>query len=104
VQNVSAHNVALRELKQIEGFHPPIDVPIFQQYSSMIAEEIYPMIDDNLNQEPMDQHLYDDQANDDSKQSDGGNHKPNPTCAWYDCPVVQNVSAHNVALRELKQI
>jgi hypothetical protein len=26
------------------------------------------------------------------------------TCAWYDCPVVQNVSAHNVALRELKQI
>jgi hypothetical protein len=30
------------------------------------------MIDDNLNQEPMDQHLYDDQANDDSKQSDGG--------------------------------
>jgi hypothetical protein len=53
-----------------EGFHPPIDVPIFQQYSGMIAEEIYPMIDDNLNQEPMDQHLYDDQANDDSKQSD----------------------------------
>jgi hypothetical protein len=51
----------------------------------MIAEEIYPMINDNLNQEPMDQHLYDDQANDDST-------------------VVQNVSAHNVALRELKQI
>jgi hypothetical protein len=33
-------------------------VPIFQQYAGMIAEEIYPMIDDNLNQEPMDQHLY----------------------------------------------
>ncbi|MEK9778924.1 MAG: VWA-like domain-containing protein, partial [Gammaproteobacteria bacterium] len=38
----------------------------------MIAEEIYPMIDDNLDQEPMDQHLYDDQNNDDSKESDGG--------------------------------
>jgi predicted metal-dependent peptidase len=38
----------------------------------MIAEEIYPMIDDNLDQEPMDQHLYDDQADDDSKSSDGG--------------------------------
>jgi hypothetical protein len=58
-----------------EGFHPPIGVPIFQQYSGMIAEEIYPMINDNLNQEPMDQHLYDDQANDDSKQSDGGMRK-----------------------------
>jgi len=47
-------------------------VPIFQQYVGMIAEEIYPMIDGNLNQEPMDQHLYDDQANDDSQQSEGG--------------------------------
>jgi predicted metal-dependent peptidase len=67
-----ACDFAINPLLVKEGFHPPIDVPIFQQYSGMIAEEIYPMIDDNLNQEPMDQHLYDDQANDDSKQSDGG--------------------------------
>jgi hypothetical protein len=42
-----------------EGFHPPIGVPIFQQYSGMIAEEIYPMINDNLNQEPMDRQWID---------------------------------------------
>ena len=67
-----ACDFAVNPLLVKEGFHPPIGVPIFQQYSGMIAEEIYPMIDDNLNQEPMDQHLYDDQANDDSQQSDGG--------------------------------
>jgi hypothetical protein len=72
--------------------------------------------------------------NDDSKQSDGGMREdqlqqepepeskanegnqggasslvkqpamPSPTYAWCDYPVVQNVSVHNVALRELKQI
>jgi len=67
-----ACDFAINPLLVKEGFHPPIDVPIFRQYEGMIAEEIYPMIDDNLDQEPMDQHLYDDQANEDSKQSDGG--------------------------------
>lgn len=67
-----ACDFAINPLLVKEGFHPPIDVPIFQQYSGMIAEEIYPMIDDNLNQEPMDQHLYDNQAIDNSKISRGG--------------------------------
>ncbi|WXT99795.1 MAG: hypothetical protein Ctma_0499 [Catillopecten margaritatus gill symbiont] len=67
-----ACDFAINPLLVKEGFHPPIDVPIFRQYEGMIAEEIYPMIDDNLDQEPMDQHLYDDQANDDSKESEGG--------------------------------
>lgn len=67
-----ACDFAINPLLVKEDFHPPIDVPIFRQYEGMIAEEIYPMIDDNLDQEPMDQHLYDEQANNDSKQSDGG--------------------------------
>ncbi len=67
-----ACDFAINPLLVKEGFHPPIDVPIFQQYSGMIAEEIYPMISDNIDQEPMDQHLYDDQANEDSKTSEGG--------------------------------
>lgn len=67
-----ACDFAINPLLVKEGFHPPIDVPIFRQYEGMIAEEIYPMIDDNIDQEPMDQHLYDDNANDESKQSDGG--------------------------------
>jgi len=67
-----ACDFAINPLLIKEGFHPPLDVPIFRQYEGMIAEEIYPMIDDNLDQEPMDQHLYDDQNNEDSKESDGG--------------------------------
>ncbi len=67
-----ACDFAINPLLVKEGFRPPINVPIFQQYSGMIAEEIYSMIDDNLNQEPMDQHLYDEQTNDKSKQSDAG--------------------------------
>jgi hypothetical protein len=43
-----ACDFAINPLLVKEGFHPPIDVPIFQQYAGMIAEEIYPMIDDNL--------------------------------------------------------
>ena len=67
-----ACDFAINPLLIKEGFHPPLDVPIFRQYEGMIAEEIYPMIDDNLDQEPMDQHLYDDQNTEDSKDSDGG--------------------------------
>lgn len=65
-----ACDFAINPLLVKEGFHPPIDVSIFRQYEGMIAEEIYPMIDDNLDQGPMDQHLYDDQVNDNTKQFD----------------------------------
>ena len=74
-----ACDFAINPLLVKEGFHPPLDVPIFRQYEGMIAEEIYPMIDDNLDQEPMDQHLYDDQNNEDSKDSDGGMREDNLT-------------------------
>ena len=74
-----ACDFAINPLLIKEGFHPPLDVPIFRQYEGMIAEEIYPMIDDNLDQEPMDQHLYDDQNNEDSKDSDGGMREDNLT-------------------------
>jgi len=67
-----ACDFAINPLLVKEGFHPPIDVPIFRQYEGMIAEEIYPMIDDNSDQEPMDQHLYDDNPDKDQQQSDGG--------------------------------
>lgn len=65
-----ACDFAINPLLVKEGFHPPVDVPIYQKYAGMIAEEIYPMIDDNLDQEPMDQHLYDDKPHKDSKKSD----------------------------------
>ncbi|MBE8190467.1 MAG: hypothetical protein HAW58_06430 [Candidatus Thioglobus sp.] len=66
-----ACDFAINPLLLKEGFQPPLDVPIFRQYEGMIAEEIYPMIADNLDQEPMDQHLYDDDFDADGKKSEG---------------------------------
>ncbi|SMN16874.1 Sll7028 protein [uncultured Candidatus Thioglobus sp.] len=67
-----ACDFAINPLLVKEGFRPPLDVPIFTKYESMIAEEIYPMIDDSIDTEPMDQHLYDDNPKDDADESDGG--------------------------------
>lgn len=67
-----ACDFAINPLLIEEGFHPPIDVPIFRRYLGMIAEEIYPMIDDNIDSEPMDQHLYDDNSNDEENLSGEG--------------------------------
>jgi len=67
-----ACDFAINPLLVKEGFRPPLDVPIFSKYESMIAEEIYPMIDDSIDTEPMDQHLYDDNPKDDADESDGG--------------------------------
>ncbi|WP_340689628.1 DUF2201 family putative metallopeptidase [Candidatus Ruthia endofausta] len=67
-----ACDFAINPLLVKEGFHPPLDLPIFHKYKGMIAEEIYPMIDDSIDTEPMDQHLYDDDPKDDANESDGG--------------------------------
>ena len=67
-----ACDFAINPLLVKEGFRPPLEVPIFNKYESMIAEEIYPMIDDNIDTEPMDQHLYDDNPKEDANESDGG--------------------------------
>ncbi|WP_428087073.1 vWA domain-containing protein [Candidatus Thioglobus sp.] len=67
-----ACDFAINPLLVKEGFRPPLDVPIFNKYESMFAEEIYPMIDDSIDTEPMDQHLYDDNPKDDADESDGG--------------------------------
>jgi predicted metal-dependent peptidase len=67
-----ACDFAINPLLVKEGFHPPLDLPIFHKYQGMIAEEIYPMIDDSIDTKPMDQHLYDDNPKDDASESDGG--------------------------------
>jgi predicted metal-dependent peptidase len=70
-----ACDFAINPLLVKEGFHPPLDLPIFHKYQGMIAEEIYPMIDDSIDTKPMDQHLYDDNPKDDVSESDGGLHE-----------------------------
>ena len=67
-----ACDFAINPLLVKEGFTPPLDLPIFHKYKGMIAEEIYPMIDDNIDEEPFDQHLYDDNPEDEQESSDGG--------------------------------
>ncbi|WP_051410554.1 hypothetical protein [Candidatus Ruthturnera calyptogenae] len=67
-----ACDFAINPLLVKEGFHPPLDLPIFHKYQGMIAEVIYPMIDDSIDTKPMDQYLYDDNPKDDANESDGG--------------------------------
>jgi len=67
-----ACDFAINPLLVKEGFNPPLDIQIFRKYRGMIAEEIYPMIDDNIDEEPFDQHLYDDSVDNDTDPLDGG--------------------------------
>ncbi len=56
-----------------EGMHPPDDVLFLEQFSGMTAEEIYPMLNEDEDREPVDQHLYDDYDEDseDSNSEEG---------------------------------
>lgn len=59
-----ACDFAINPLLVKEGFHPPPGLLIFHKYQGMIAEEIYPIIDDSIDTKLMDQHLYDDSLKD----------------------------------------
>ncbi len=55
---------AVNPLLLKEGFVPPPGVWVEEGYLGMTAEEIYPTIDENNNDEPMDGHLYDNSDGD----------------------------------------
>lgn len=61
-----ACDFAINPLLINDGLKPPPDILYLKSYEGMTAEEIYPMIDDDLDQEPIDQHLYDDSDDNDS--------------------------------------
>jgi len=50
---------AVNPLLLREGFKPPPGVWVDEGFMGMTAEEIYPLIDENNSDEPMDTHLYD---------------------------------------------
>jgi predicted metal-dependent peptidase len=54
-----ACDFAINPLLVKDGLKPPPDAVVFDQYQGMTAEEIYPCIDDSLDNETLDQHLYD---------------------------------------------
>ncbi|WP_372522560.1 VWA-like domain-containing protein [Sulfuricaulis sp.] len=54
-----ACDFAVNPLLMADGLTPAPDALILDAYKDMTAEEIYPCIQENADEEPMDQHLYD---------------------------------------------
>ena len=54
-----ACDFAVNPLLMADGLTPAPDALILAAYKDMTAEEIYPCIQENADEEPMDQHLYD---------------------------------------------
>ena len=64
-----ACDFAINPLLIHDGLIPVPEALNLPQYDGMTAEEIYPLIDENTDQEPMDQHLYDNERSDDGQSS-----------------------------------
>ncbi|MGA9991858.1 MAG: VWA-like domain-containing protein [Thiobacillaceae bacterium] len=57
-----ACDFAINPLLVNDGLMPPAEAVILKQFDNMTAEEIYPCLDDSLDNETLDQHLYDSQS------------------------------------------
>ena len=64
-----ACDFAVNPLLIADGLSPPPDTLYLSQYADMTAEEIYPLIDEDDDQQPLDQHLYDASEKDDSRSN-----------------------------------
>lgn len=67
-----ACDFAINPLLANDGLKPTPEALLLSEYDGMTAEEIYPLIEQNTEQEPQDQHLYDD------KNDDGEGNQPPP--------------------------
>jgi predicted metal-dependent peptidase len=59
-----ACDFAVNPLLIRDGLIPVPEALVLREYDGMTAEEIYPLVDENPDQEPMDQHLYDENQSD----------------------------------------
>jgi len=66
---------AVNPLLVAEGLQPPPGTLLLDAFMGMTAEEIYPCIDDRLDEEPLDQHLYDEQP---EHRNDRNTERPPP--------------------------
>jgi len=64
-----ACDFAINPILLADGLSPPPDTLHLSQYEDMTAEEIYPLINEDDENEPLDQHLYDDSEKDDSQSN-----------------------------------
>jgi predicted metal-dependent peptidase len=71
---------AINPLLVSDGLKPPPGALILDSFSGMTAEEIYPYIKENSNEEPLDQHVYDSndtpQSGDAPPRGEGGGNQP----------------------------
>lgn len=80
-----ACDFAINPLLVDDGLKPPAGALFLEEFDGMTAEEIYPLIDDNTDLEPLDQHMYDDARESsheqnrerDNKRDGGGDSKQN---------------------------
>ncbi len=70
-----ACDYAINPLLLKDELTPPPGILIEESYVGMSAEEIYPYIDENEDQEPHDQHIYDDDQDEQSNSGDAGTSK-----------------------------
>ena len=69
-----ACDFAINPILAGDGLTPPPEAIVLSQFENMTAEEIYPCLDDDLDGETLDQHLYDNAA--DGSQSGEGSEPP----------------------------
>ena len=72
-----------------DGLTPPPGVMVLDEYEGMTAEEIYPFIEDNTEEQIMDRHLYDD-IDDDGKNESGTHSLPQNAQQQQTSPSNQN--------------
>jgi predicted metal-dependent peptidase len=76
-----ACDFAINPILMNDGLSPPPEAVVLNQFENMSAEEIYPCLDDNLDSETLDQHLYDNSA---EGTQDGQSQEPPPEDAPQD--------------------
>lgn len=69
-----ACDFAINPILMNDGLQPPPEAVVLNQFENMSAEEIYPCLDDSLDNETLDQHLYDNNA--DGSQNGQSNEPP----------------------------
>jgi predicted metal-dependent peptidase len=76
-----ACDFAINPILVNDGLRPPPEAVVLNQFENMSAEEIYPCLDDSLDNETLDQHLYDNNA---EGSQNGQSQEPPPEDAPQD--------------------
>ena len=79
-----ACDFAINPILMNDGLQPPSEAVVLNQFENMSAEEIYPCLDDSLDNETLDQHLYDNNA--DGSQNGQSQEPPPPPDSPQDAP------------------